>query len=73
MKGVRGKAKFPDFKMPGWESPSAVQRRRQHERELERVGGPGTERGQELLDKWWRETLEQRRRSGEKVEERLTD
>ena len=54
--------------MTTWHEPDAVtQRRRMHERELERVG-ISTERGQALLDKWWREELERRRRSGEKVE-----
>lgn len=51
------------------ESPSVVARRRRHEQELDKAGGPGTERGQALLDKWWRESLENRRRSGEKIPE----
>lgn len=49
------------------ESPAAVERRRQHERELDRVGGSGTDAGQALLDKWFREDLENRRRSDQRI------
>lgn len=43
------------------ESPEARTRRLAHERELERVGGPGTEAGQALLDRWARESRESMR------------
>lgn len=39
------------------ESPAATERRRRHERQLEAVGGPGTDAGQRLLDRWHREQL----------------
>lgn len=46
------------------ESEAATKLRRQHEIELERVGGAGTEAGQNLLDKWYREALQSRNRYG---------
>jgi hypothetical protein len=48
----------PDGSVPG-ESPAATERRRAHERQLNRVG-VGSDAGQRLLAKWAQERRESR-------------
>jgi hypothetical protein len=45
------------------EPPEAAERRQRHERELEKAGGPSSDAGQALLERWHQDDINARRQA----------